>query len=606
MILFGSGLQPENALKVLEKGWKLTYFSYDSSIQEWSKKAEDLLKKMNINYLETNEKIKLEKSFEQIKEEISKYIDDVDNLKNTIDEKQKEIKDIQKQLMPISHLKNISINLQDLYNLKYMNFRYGKIPIDNYEEMKNEIVKMNLTIIEAEREENFLWLIYFMPNNITDKVDSFFKVMKFERVWLPGEITGTPIEFINKVNKFIEQNNNSIERIQKQLEEYRESIGKNLLNNYYQLKLLEKINKIKKYMAHDNKGAFYFVGWIPEQNLKALIPKLEKDEIEYTIKNHDEVATIPPTKLKNPKIVKPFESIVKMYGVPNYSELDPSIFVAITAFLMFGFMFGDVGQGFVILVIGLILMKMKKSLGSIFLAGGISAILFGIVYGNVFGKEDIIKGIIPSPMDNITNMLIAGIAVGAVLIIIAMIFNIKNGIKNKDKARALFDKNGLAGLAFYVIILVLIVGFLLKGKLVISLGLSITLIAIPLLLILFKERIESYLNQNKSKVKSSIVEKIFELIEMLLNIASNTISFVRLAAFAINHVGLCMAIYILSDMVGGAGSVIVGIIGNIIVIALEGLIVAIQVLRLEYYELFSRFYTGDGKEYIPIEDEKYI
>ena len=606
MILFGSGLQPENALKVLEKGWKLTYFSYDSSIQEWSKKAEDLLKKMNINYLETNEKIKLEKSFEQIKEEISKYIDDVDNLKNTIDEKQKEIKDIQKQLMPISHLKNISINLQDLYNLKYMNFRYGKIPIDNYEEIKNEIVKMNLTIIEAEREENFLWLIYFMPNNITDKVDSFFKVMKFERVWLPGEITGTPIEFINKVNKFIEQNNNSIERIQKQLEEYRESIGKNLLNNYYQLKLLEKINKIKKYMAHDNKGAFYFVGWIPEQNLKALIPKLEKDEIEYTIKNHDEVATIPPTKLKNPKIVKPFESIVKMYGVPNYSELDPSIFVAITAFLMFGFMFGDVGQGFVILVIGLILMKMKKSLGSIFLAGGISAILFGIVYGSVFGKEDIIKGIIPSPMDNITNMLIEGIAVGAVLIIIAMIFNIKNGIKNKDKARALFDKNGLAGLAFYVIILVLIVGFLLKGKLVISLGLSITLIAIPLLLILFKERIESYLNQNKSKVKSSIVEKIFELIEMLLNIASNTISFVRLAAFAINHVGLCMAIYILSDMVGGAGSVIVGIIGNIIVIALEGLIVAIQVLRLEYYELFSRFYTGDGKEYIPIEDEKYI
>ena len=606
MILFGSGLQPENALKVLEKGWKLTYFSYDSSIQEWSKKAEDLLKKMNINYLETNEKIKLEKSFEQIKEEISKYIDDVDNLKNTIDEKQKEIKDIQKQLMPISHLKNISINLQDLYNLKYMNFRYGKIPIDNYEEMKNEIVKMNLTIIEAEREENFLWLIYFMPNNITDKVDSFFKVMKFERVWLPGEITGTPIEFINKVNKFIEQNNNSIERIQKQLEEYRESIGKNLLNNYYQLKLLEKINKIKKYMAHDNKGAFYFVGWIPEQNLKALIPKLEKDEIEYTIKNHDEVATIPPTKLKNPKIVKPFESIVKMYGVPNYSELDPSIFVAITAFLMFGFMFGDVGQGFVILVIGLILMKMKKSLGSIFLAGGISAILFGIVYGSVFGREDIIKGIIPSPMDNITNMLIAGIAVGAVLIIIAMIFNIKNGIKNKDKARALFDKNGLAGLAFYVIILVLIVGFLLKGKLDISLGLSITLIAIPLLLILFKERIGSYLNQNKSKVKSSIVEKIFELIEMLLNIASNTISFVRLAAFAINHVGLCMAIYILSDMVGGAGSVIVGIIGNIIVIALEGLIVPIQVLRLEYYELFSRFYTGDGKEYIPIEDEKYI
>ena len=375
-------------------------------------------------------------------------------------------------------------------------------------------------------------------------------------------------------------------------------------NNYYQLKLLEKVNKIKKYMAHDNKGAFYFVGWIPEDNLKKLIPKLKKDEIEYTIKSHDEVASTPPTKLKNIKLVKPFESIVKMYGIPNYTETDPSIFVAITAFLMFGFMFGDIGQGAVILIIGLILKKMKKSLESIFVAGGISAIIFGFLYGSIFGKEDIIKGILPSPMDNITNMLIAGMTVGAILIIVAMILNIKNGITNKDKGKIFFDKNGLAGLVFYVSVLVLIIGYLLKGKMLISLGLSLALIIIPLLLILFKDNLEKIIDKKKTQEKSSIVEKIFELIEMLLNIASNTISFVRLAAFAINHVGLCMAIYILSDMFGSAGSIIVGIIGNIIVIALEGLIVAIQVLRLEYYELFSRFYSGDGKEYIPLEEEK--
>ena len=293
-----------------------------------------------------------------------------------------------------------------------------------------------------------------------------------------------------------------------------------------------------------------------------------------------------------------------MYGIPNYTETDPSIFVAITAFLMFGFMFGDIGQGAVILIIGLILKKMKKSLGSIFVAGGISAIIFGFLYGSIFGKEDIIKGILPSPMDNITNMLIAGMTVGAILIIVAMILNIKNGITNKDKGKIFFDKNGLAGLVFYVSVLVLIIGYLLKGKMLISLGLSLALIIIPLLLILFKDNLEKIIDKKKTQEKSSIVEKIFELIEMLLNIASNTISFVRLAAFAINHVGLCMAIYILSDMFGSAGSIIVGIIGNIIVIALEGLIVAIQVLRLEYYELFSRFYSGDGKEYIPLEEEK--
>ena len=207
-------------------------------------------------------------------------------------------------------------------------------------------------------------------------------------------------------------------------------------------------------------------------------------------------------------------------------------------------------------------------------------------------------------MDNIQNMLIFGIGSGAVLILIAMIFNIKNGIKNKDISRALFDKNGLAGLIFYSVVLILIVGLLLNGKMVLSLTISLILIIVPLLLILFKEKIENLLNKKKAKEKVSIVEKIFELIEMLLSMASNTISFVRLAAFAINHVGLCMAVYILSNMFGSTGSLVVAIIGNGIVIILEGLIVAIQVLRLEYYELFSRFYSGDGKEYVPIENEK--
>ena len=107
----------------------------------------------------------------------------------------------------------------------------------------------------------------------------------------------------------------------------------------------------------------------------------------------------------------------------------------------------------------------------------------------------------------------------------------------------------------------------------------------------------------KVKEKSSFIEKFFGIMEKLLSMISNTISFVRLAAFAINHVGLCMAVYILSNMVSGAGSLIVAVIGNVIVIVLEGLIVAIQVLRLEYYELFSRFYKGDGKPYKPIREE---
>ena len=549
-------------------------------------------------------RVKGSRNLEEIKQEIDKAENRLNSLINDIDKKEEEIKKLGESIEPINHLKNVPVDLQNLYDLKYMRFRFGKISKDNYEQLISELDHTDAVIVELDRDENEVWIIYFTPDEISEKVDSYFKVMKFERVWLPKEIAGKPSEVLDKVEKYIENSKKEIESLKQKLILTREENGRELLNNLLQLEMLEKINKVKKYMAHDDKGSFYIVGWIPTRNLKEILLKLEKDNVEYVVKNHDEVASTPPTKLKNNRLIRPFESIVNMYGIPNYTEMDPTWFVALTAFIMFGFMFGDIGHGLVVTIVGLILAKRKSSLGPVLTAGGISSIIFGFLYGSIFGKEDIIKGILPSPMDNITNMLIAGIATGAVLIIIAMIFNIKNGIKNKDTGKIFFDKNGLAGLIFYTTILVLIVGFLLKGKMIISLAISTILILIPLILILFKEKLENLIKKDKNNVKVPIVEKIFELIEMLLSMASNTISFVRLAAFAINHVGLCMAVYILADMFSGAGSIAVAIIGNIIVIALEGLIVAIQVLRLEYYELFSRFYTGDGKEYIPIENQK--
>ena len=600
--LIGSGFQPENALKVLEKGWKLTYFTYDTTIKEYIKKAKNLINKLDLNY--EIKDVKLQRNPEEIKQEIDKAENRLNSLINDIDKKEEEIKKLGESIEPINHLKNVPVDLQNLYDLKYMRFRFGKISKDNYEQLISELDHTDAVIVELDRDENEVWIIYFTPDEISEKVDSYFKVMKFERVWLPKEIAGKPSEVLDKVEKYIENSKKEIESLKQKLILTREENGRELLNNLLQLEMLEKINKVKKYMAHDDKGSFYIVGWIPTRNLKEILLKLEKDNVEYVVKNHDEVASTPPTKLKNNRLIRPFESIVNMYGIPNYTEMDPTWFVALTAFIMFGFMFGDIGHGLVVTIVGLILAKRKSSLGPVLTAGGISSIIFGFLYGSIFGKEDIIKGILLSPMDNITNMLIAGIATGAVLIIIAMIFNIKNGIKNKDTGKIFFDKNGLAGLIFYTTILVLIVGFLLKGKMIISLAISNILILIPLILILFKEKLENLIKKDKNNVKVPIVEKIFELIEMLLSMASNTISFVRLAAFAINHVGLCMAVYILADMFSGAGSIAVAIIGNIIVIALEGLIVAIQVLRLEYYELFSRFYTGDGKEYIPIENQK--
>ena len=601
--LLESGLQPENAIKVFEKSWNLSYFTYDNTARELQKEFQELAKKLNVSDKNIEDR-SLKHSLEEIKEDLEHRKERFTQIELELQEKEKRIVEIENQKKILQYWKSFHIRLEDLYNLRYMRFRYGKVSKENYEKVVNELEDIDAIVLKLGEEEETVWLLYFTTVNYSKQADSFFNIAKFERVWIDKELIGEPIETIKKLENEQEELTRQIKELESQKAEKKAEFEKDLPMLEQEVELYLKINTVKRYMAHDTKGNFYVVGWLPLSNLEKMIPELEKDDIDYVVKAHDEVASTPPTHLKNNRLFKPFEVLVEMYGLPNYTELDPTAFVAITAFLMFGFMFGDVGQGLVILLFGLFLKRKKVALGPVFCFGGISSMIFGLLYGSVFGREDIIPKLLISPMDNIQTMLMAGIGVGAVLIIIAMALNVVNAIKNKDKAKIFFDSNGIAGIVFYVTVLVAIVGFAVNGQWPISAGIMAVLIVLPLVLIFFKEPITKWIDKKKQVEKSSFVEKFFEMFEMLLSFVSNTISFVRLAAFAINHVGLCMAIYILADMVGGSGNLIVGILGNGIVIVLEGLIVAIQVLRLEYYELFSRFYTGDGKEYKPINVKK--
>ena len=148
---------------------------------------------------------------------------------------------------------------------------------------------LDALVYEIEANENEVWIMYFMPDTLTSKVDSYFQVLKFERIWLPEEVQGKPKEFLQKVKENINKNKEEIERKQNEIKELKEKYEKELLTYRQQLELIEKINNVKKFMAHDSKGSFYIVGWIPMQNLKNILPKLDKLEIEYVIKNHDEV-----------------------------------------------------------------------------------------------------------------------------------------------------------------------------------------------------------------------------------------------------------------------------------------------------------------------------
>ena len=596
-------IQIEDAKKVYKKGWKLEYFSYDYTVKEYIKKCEEVLDELQIEKDDNYWNYNIINSVSEIKEKIDNINNQYTEYINKIVDLEKENELMQKNYDIIKNLVSVDSKIENLYNLKYMKFRYGTVPTKNLEEINRKIDNTDAIYFELKREEEYTWILYLTTEEFLGKVDSFFNVQDFERIWLPKEASGTPEEFINQIEKNIKENLIKIDKEKEELRNLRIDAKEILIGAYKQLLLYENVNILKKYIVHDQNGTFYIVLWVSKdnvENIKSILSNYKN--VDYDIFDDDEDIQA-PTKLKNIKIFRPFETLIKMYGVPNSKEIDPTGLVAITAFIMFGFMFGDVGHGLVIFILGLILAKRKASLGPVLAIGGISSIIFGVLYGSVFGKEDIIKPILISPMNNIQTMLISGIAVGSIFILIAMIFNIINGIKNKDLQKCLFDKNGISGFLLYGLILADVAVYFLKGQMLIPINVIAIVSIILILLILFGDTISSKLEKKKEQAKTPMVEKIFEIIEMTLSFASNTISFLRLAAFAINHVGLCMAVYLLADMSSGVGNIAIAIIGNIVVIALEGLIVGIQVLRLEYYELFSRFYEGNGREFKSIKKQ---
>jgi V/A-type H+-transporting ATPase subunit I len=297
-----------------------------------------------------------------------------------------------------------------------------------------------------------------------------------------------------------------------------------------------------------------------------------------------------------------------MYGLPSYNEIDPTALLSISYILMFGIMFGDAGHGLILFIGGLLFYKLKKmDLGAIVASAGLSAIVFGFMYGEMFGSHAFLERyeftkrlIVIEPMRDINTILIATIALGAIIILISMLVNIINAVKSRNWGRFLFDQNGLSGMVLYISALALIVRMLLNlGEL--PSWFTWVLIILPLALIFLKEPLTHLLQRKKDWMPKNkgefFLESFFELFEIILSYATNTISFVRLGAFALGHASMMSVVFILAGMTSGAGTVIAHVAGNVLVICLEGLIVGIQALRLEFYEMFSRYYTGDGREF---------
>ncbi len=506
----------------------------------------------------------------------------------------------------LSHFSTFNVELRDLFAMRYLKVHFGRLPAVTYRNCLKIIdERPDAFFVTSGRDERWIYGAYFSLPETYGKIDAIFSSMGFERIRI--EVKDSIENTANELMERLVAEKTAAEVRLKELDELLAKICnrevEDLLVRYSWLRYQSESFDLLGYVGRRH-GKFYLIGWVPERKAEDYAAECEsyKGFACFLTRPHEMKETTPPVKLKKNLISDIYQPYLEMYGLPAYGELDPRVFLAITYTVLFGIMFGDIGQGLSLVLLGGLLWRFKKMwLGRIVALCGVSATAMGFVYGSVFGNEHLLPwGFKVLEGGNTIKILLVAVVIGAVLIMICMVMNIINGIRMRDIGKIFFEPNGLAGFIFYMGIAVGVLFLFVLEKNIFTLPYILLVLVLPILMIFAAHPLTKLIKGEKDWMPNSIgmffVEGFFEIFETILSYVSNTVSFLRVGAFAISHAGMMMVVYLLT----GDGSNILGLIfGNILITGLETMLVCIQVLRLEYYEMFGRFYTGGGIKFSP-------
>ena len=324
-------------------------------------------------------------------------------------------------------------------------------------------------------------------------------------------------------------------------------------------------------------------GWSSDPSGRRLHACLRSAGIHYLIHFTDPPPRLrPPIVLRNPRWARAFEWFAGLLGTPGANEADPSLLLALLAPLMFGFMFGDVGQGAVLVVAGFALRK-RCAAAELLIAGGITAMVFGTLFGSVFAREGILPALWLHPLDKPLRLLGVSLAGGVVVLLIGLALDALESYWRGEALRWWATRAGLV-LSYLA-----------------SIACAVDRRAAWLIL----AGLGWYCAGEAARAEhpaQRLGASIAEAIETLLQLLVNTLSFVRVGAFALAHAGLAAAINALCAGIGTRWLAILGLaLGNALLIVIEGLVVGIQTTRLVLFEFFIRFLRGDGRALKPLQ-----
>lgn len=483
-----------------------------------------------------------------------------------------------------------AIGLEKIHDCTYLRFGFGRLTKEAYKKLFLHDSDM-FSVSELHKDKDTHWICYATSHTYYKEVRQILDSLFFEELALP------PVDVDNIVCR------------------YNEMINEVYTYCNYRYELL----RLYKFVGLID-GLYIITGFIPRDRLDYLKQIYHDLNVEVVEIDNEQFDLTAPTMLKNNWFVRPFEMFVKMYSLPAYKDFDPTSFVCITYCILFGIMFADLGQGMLLALGGALILKWKPkmTIAAIINRVGIFSMIFGFLFGSFFGNEHLLNPLHQSLFnvkdklfevmhnDSTMPLLIGAVAIGAFLILSSMLLNMYLKFKHKEWGELLFGQNGVAGFVFYSFILVAIVElFLFKNNLLVP-PYTIIFIGLPVLSFILEKQLCLLIEGHGFKPKvgwgSYILESFFEAFDILLSFITNSMSYLRVGGFVLSHAGMMLVVMTLVEMTGNAG-ILVMIFGNLFVMCLEGLIVGIQALRLEYYEMFSRYYTGGGREFRPITSE---
>jgi V/A-type H+-transporting ATPase subunit I len=558
-----------------------------------------------------------------------KLVDEIElKVKSSVEQINSETKNIEhlhnleQQLAPLSE---IEVDFSQLQNSRYVFTVLGMMPQENIERLKTSLARIPFVFytLNENHQKAVVWLATSHEN--ADILNRAVRSAYLDPIKLPDNEKGTPREILVNLRSSITESEKKVQQLKTILGGVRQEKEKQILELLWDVRCSHMmINAIIHYGRL--KYTYIIVGWIYSSKIdwmKQKIKSLSPDAIleAHAITRQNGSADV-PTALTNPRLIRPFQMLVTTYGEPKYGEIDPTPLVALLFPLLFGAMFGDVGHGAIIAIVGALVISKKVkflnffgSLGPILLACGISATIFGFLYGSVLGYEGVLKPLWMAPGANIMKILIITIAGGVIVLILGFLINIYNLLVAKNYSEAFLGHNGLIGLILYISLICLalpVVGTIFPipsafSNLPIPSSVFLVTLIIGLIGVMFSEVFQNLIEGRHPVFEGSIgiyfFQAFFELFDVVLSYVSNSLSFVRVGAFAVGHGNLAAVFFILAGMLGTTSSVgywIMYLVGLVFIVGFEGLIVYIQTTRLTYYETFGKFFTGGGKRFEPL------